>query len=103
MSIKTSLASTDATVGTRLSHEDIRKLDDAATASGLDRSEFIRRAIKGRVIKFYPIQQILAEAIALLVGLRRQANHDPETDAISLHRVEVLVCRLIEIERQPKR
>jgi predicted transcriptional regulator len=103
MSTKASSPSADATVGTRLSHEDIRKLDDLATAAGLDRSEFIRRAIKGRVIKFFPIQQILAEAIALLAGLKRRAIHDPETVAVSLRHVDVLIDRLIEIERRPKR
>jgi Ribbon-helix-helix protein, copG family len=103
MPSKSGSTSADPTVGTRLSSVDLRRLDNAANAAGIDRSEFIRRAIKGRVIKFYPIEQILAEAIALLAALRRQAMHDTETVDVSLRRVAALVNRLIEIESKPKR
>lgn len=59
-----------ATVGARLTFDEIERVDSAARAAHLDRASFIRRTLLLRVIRFYPAEVLLAEGIALFAHMR---------------------------------
>ena len=83
------------TVGTRMTLDEVEKIDAAARAAHLDRSTYIRRVLKGRAIKFYPMEVLLAEAVGLFCTMRISVELSrPESLAGAFDRLDELMDRM---------
>lgn len=82
-------------VGARMTLDEVEKIDSAARAAHLDRSTYIRRVLKQRAVKFYPMEVLLAEAVALFATMRISVELDrPERMKDAFDRLDQLLDRL---------
>ena len=83
------------TVGARVALDEFEHIDAAARAAHLDRSAYVRRALKGRTIKFYPMEVLLAEAVKLFCTMRISVELGrPDSLKDAFDRLDELMDRL---------
>ena len=92
------------TVGARMTFDEAEAIDAAAHAAHLDRSTYIRRVLKGRAIRFYPMEVLLAEAVALFCTMRISVELDRADGlAESFDRLDALLDRMCVLSaREPR-
>lgn len=92
------------TVGTRMTFDEVEAIDAAARAAHLDRSTYIRRVLKGRAIRFYPMEVLLAEAVALFCTMRISVELDRADGlAESFDRLDALLDRMCVLSAKAPR
>ncbi|MFD1103675.1 plasmid mobilization protein [Sphingobium olei] len=92
------------TVGARMTLDEVEKIDAAARAAHLDRSAYIRRVLKGRAIRFYPMEMLLAEAVALFCTMRISVELGrPDGLADAFDRLDALLDRLCVLSMEEPR